>query len=197
MIIERLREELREVNEKILNSRSIKSPTMEVLRGFIANQLYIVPHDLKALSTFMVKAGDLLEYEFVKNLIEGDYNAYRALLKLADELKVSFNYDALSPAAVAYTHFLSWLSLHGTMGDLAVAAAVNLPVWGENCGKLSAWARSVGVRNTDFMDFFSGPYTELEVMAERIAEKYLDWSKYRFISRAIQYYELMFWDSLA
>ncbi|MDM7274771.1 MAG: TenA family transcriptional regulator [Thermoprotei archaeon] len=197
MIIEKLREELRDVNEKILSSRSVTSPTMDVLRGFVANQLYIVPHDLKALSVFMVKARDSLEYEFVKMLIDGDYNAYKALLELAGELKVSFSYDALSPAAVAYTHFLSWLSLHGTMGDLAVAASVNLPVWGENCGKLSVWARSVGVRNTMFMDMFSGPYTELESMAEKIAERYSDWGRYRFIAKAIQYYELMFWEALA
>ncbi|MFN4046632.1 MAG: TenA family transcriptional regulator [Acidilobaceae archaeon] len=197
MIIGKLREELRDVNEKILRSRSVESPTMEVLRRFAANQLYIVPHDLKALSAFMVKAGDQLEYEFAKRLIDGDYNAYRALLKLADELKVSFSYGALSPAAVAYTHFLSWLSLHGTMGDLAVAASVNLPVWGENCRRLSQWARSVGVGNTEFMDMFAGPYEELESIAESIASKYLDWDKYRFVAKAIQYYELMFWDALA
>jgi len=50
------------------------------------------------------------------------------LLKLAEELRVEFRWRDVDSAAVAYTHFLSWLALHGTLGDLAVALVVNLPV---------------------------------------------------------------------
>jgi len=195
-VIGKLRGELEEVNRRILGAPSANNPNMDVLRRFVVNQLYIVPHDLKALSVFMVKASDELEYRFVKTLIDGDYEAYKALRELAGELGIEFSYESLNPAAVAYTHFLSWLSLHGSIGDLAVAAAVNLPVWGENCVKLAKWARSVGVRNVRFMEMFAGPYEELERVAEEIASRYLNWSRYRFVARAIQYYELLFWESI-
>ncbi|MEM2349187.1 MAG: hypothetical protein QXG64_05770 [Acidilobaceae archaeon] len=196
MIIKRLREEVSDINERILRAKSVTSPSMSVLRDFILNQLYIVPHDLKALSISMVKARDLLEYRFIKYLIDGDYNAYNALLKLAEELKVLFSYESLKPAAVSYTHFISWLSLHGNTGDLAIATAVNLPVWGANCLKLAKWAKENRVRNTEFMELFAGPYDEFESLAEEIASKYLDWDRYRFIAKTIQYYELMFWESI-
>ena len=75
--------------------------------------------------------------------------------------------------AIAYTHFISWLALNGTPGDLAVAAAVNLPVWGANCSKLAMYAESVGVKSTRFMEMFSGPYDELESLAEDIAHTVL------------------------
>jgi hypothetical protein len=48
---------------------------------------------------------------------------------LAEELNIEFSWDSLDPSAVAYTHFLSWLALNGTVGDIAVALIINLPVW--------------------------------------------------------------------
>ena len=156
-----------------------------------------MPHDLKALSVAMAKAREPDEYRFVKLLVDGDYAALDALWELAGELGVSFNWDAVDPAAVAYTHFLSWLAIHGTAGDLAVALTVNLPVWGRNCVALAEWARRNGVRNTKFMDLFAGPYDELEALAEPIAERYLDWGRYRFVARAIQHYELEFWRAVS
>jgi len=196
-IIKILREELEDVNRRILSSRSVTSPNLNVLRRFVLNQLYIVPHDLKSLSMFMVKAGDELEYRFVKMLVDGDYEAYRALVKLADELNVRFSYPELNPQAIAYTHFISWLALNGNLGDLAIAAAVNLPIWGSNCLKLAEYARNIGIRNTRFMEMFAGPYDELEALAETIALRYENMERYRFIAKTIQHYELLFWESIA
>ena len=87
--------------------------------------------------------------------------------------------------------------MHGTVGDLAVAMTVNLPVWGRNCAALAEWARRSGVKNTKFMEMFAGPYDELEALAEPIAKRYLDWSKCRFVARAIQRYELEFWRAVS
>ncbi|MEZ0290844.1 MAG: TenA family transcriptional regulator [Sulfolobales archaeon] len=196
MIIERLRVELKDLNEKILNAKSVTNPNTDVLRNFVINQLYIVPNDLSALSIAMSRARDSLERRFVKYLIDGDYNALESLYRLAEELKIEFSWDRVNPAAVAYTHFLSWLALNGSTGDLAVALIINLPVWGANCLRLAEWAKSAGVKNTQFLELFAGPYEELERLAEEIALRYLDWSRYRFIARAIQYYEYMFWDSI-
>ncbi|MEB2835901.1 MAG: hypothetical protein GSR80_001425 [Desulfurococcales archaeon] len=196
-VIGDLRRELEGLNREILEAPSVTRPSMEVLRAFVANQLYIVPHDLKALSHSMVKASDALERRFVKALIDGDYQALQALEELAAEVGVRFSYDRISPRAVAYTHFLQWLALHGTMGDLAVAMTVNLPVWGENCSRLGRWAARAGVRATRFFDLFKGPWDELEGTAEEIASRYLDMERYRFVARAIQFYEREFWLAIA
>ncbi|AKT35714.1 Putative transcription activator [Pyrobaculum sp. WP30] len=193
-VIETLRRELEPLNREIAEALR---PSREALLSFVANQLYIVPHDLKALSAAMAKAGERDEYRFVKTLIDGDFAALEALRELAEELGVEFRWESVDPAAVAYTHFLSWLAIHGTVGDLAVAMTVNLPVWGRNCAALAEWARRNGVKNTKFMEIFAGPYDELEALAEPIAERYLDWGRYRYVAKAIQRYELEFWRAVS
>lgn len=193
-VLEAIRRELEPINAEI---RAALRPSWEALRRFVANQLYIVPHDLKALSAAMPKAKEPDEYGFVKALVDGDYKALQLLRELAEEIGVSFSWEALDPSAVAYTHFLSWLALHGTMGDLAVAMTVNLPVWGGNCSALAKWAREQGVKKLGFLEMFAGPYDELEAAAEAIAQRYLDWGRYRFVARAIQRYELEFWRAVS
>ena len=193
-VLEAIRRELEPINAEI---RAALRPSWEALRRFVANQLYIVPHDLKALSAAMPKAKEPDEYGFVKALVDGDYKALQLLRELAEEIGVSFSWEALDPSAVAYTHFLSWLALHGTMGDLAVAMTVNLPVWGENCSELAKWAEEQGVKKLGFLEMFAGPYDELEAAAEAIAQRYLDWGRYRFVARAIQRYELEFWRAVS
>lgn len=193
-VIEAIRRELEPLNAEI---RAALRPSREALVKFVANQLYIVPHDLKALSAAMAKAREPDEYRFVKALVDGDYNALQLLWELAEEVGVSLSWDALDPSAVAYTHFLSWLAVNGTMGDLAVAITVNLPVWGENCLALARWAKEQGYKRLGFLEMFAGPYDQLEAAAEAIAQRYLDWGRYRFVAKAIQRYELEFWRSVS
>ncbi|MEM1583235.1 MAG: TenA family transcriptional regulator [Nitrososphaerota archaeon] len=195
-IIGRLREELRDLNQKIINHQSLQKPSRMVLNKFVENQLYIIPHDLKALSYTLSRSILPDEIEFFKMLVDGDYEALKALQNLADELRIRLDYGKLSIKAVSYTHFLSWLGLNGSAGDVAVALTVNLPVWGENVKKLGEHALSLGIKSTKIFTLFSGPFDLLEEKAEKIAERYLDWERYRFISKAIQQYELDFWDSL-
>ena len=195
-VIKKLREELRDLNTKILSTPSLERPSTEVLNRFVENQLYIIPHDLKALSHILSRTTQMDEVEFFKSLVDGDYEALKALHQLAEELNTKLDYAKLSVKAVSYTHFLSWLALNGSPGDAAVALVVNLPVWGENVKRLGENAASLNIRSRRLFELFSGPFETLEEKAEKIAERYLDWSRYRFIAKTIQQYELDFWDSL-
>ncbi|MGC9117879.1 MAG: TenA family transcriptional regulator [Thermoproteus sp.] len=196
-VIEELRRELAALNERIFEAPALRSPDTASVKRFVANQLYIVQSDLRALSAAMGRAGDGVELAFLKALVDGDYAALRALGEMARELGVAFSWDSLDPFAVAYTHFLSWLALNGTMGDLAVAMTVNLPVWGRACARLSAWLKSNGFKSTEFLDLFSRPYEDVEAVAERIAERHHDRQRYLFVARAIQTYECSFWFSIS
>mgnify|MGYP000579378604 FL=1 len=195
-VIKKLREELRDLNTKILSTPSLERPSTEVLNRFVENQLYIIPHDLKALSHILSRTTQMDEVEFFKSLVDGDYEALKALHQLAEELNIKLDYARLSVKAVSYTHFISWLALNGTPGDAAVAAAVNLPVWGENVKRLGEIAAILNIRSRRLFELFSGPFETLEEKAEKIAERYLDLSRYRFIAKTIQQYELEFWNSL-
>jgi len=64
----RLREELKDLNLKILSHPSLERPSWEVLNRFVVNQLYIIPHDLKALSHILSRTITMNEVEFFKAL---------------------------------------------------------------------------------------------------------------------------------
>ncbi|MEM2909649.1 MAG: TenA family transcriptional regulator [Nitrososphaerota archaeon] len=195
-IVKTLRKELRELNERILNHPAVLQPTEKVLRGFVENQLYIIPHDMRALSFILSRSREKDECSFFKILVDGDYEAFKALEELANELSIKFDYAKVSPRVVGYTHFLSWLALYGTPGDAAVAMVVNLPVWGENVKRLSAFAKSLGLKSIRLFELFAGPFDMLERSAEIIADRYKNLERYKFVARAIQQYELDFWDGL-
>ncbi|PUA31677.1 MAG: hypothetical protein B9J98_05665 [Candidatus Terraquivivens tikiterensis] len=73
---------------------------------------------------------------------------------------------------------------------------VNLPVWGENVKRLGNFAKSLNIKSVKLFELFSGPFEALEREAERIADRYRNLERYRFVARTIQQYELDFWDGL-
>ncbi len=202
-IIERLREEIKKQNEEILNHPFINdalkgSLPLEKIKLFVRNQLYIVFHDMKSLAHLISRSRTVDETEFFSILYSGDREAFNALLDLAEELGIqTVSFEELDPGAVVYTHYLSWLSLHASLGEAAIALIINLPVWGSNTKKLSVALREkYGISRTEFLDMFAGPYDELERKSYPVIERYYDLEKYRTVTKFIQYYEKMFWDRI-
>ena len=202
-IIEELRNEIRVQNEEILNHPFVEealkgSLPLDKIKMFVKNQLYIVFHDMKSLAHLISRSKAMDEVEFFSTLYLGDKEAFGALLELARELGVqTVSFEEVDPGAVAYTHYLSWLSLHATLGEAAIALVINLPVWGSNTKKLSiALREKYGISKTRFLDIFAGPYDDLEKKSYPLIERYYNLERYRSVVRFIQYYEKMFWDSL-
>ena len=203
-VLGELRRELEPLNREILEHPFLLKAErgelpLQAFKKFTANQLYIVFHDMKSLATLLSRSKDPGEAEFFKKLVDGDYTAYHLLQAMARELGVTAEdeYQLYDPRATAYTHYLSWLALHATPGEAAVAMTVNLPVWGSNTGRLAkALREKYGVKETGFLDFFATPAKELEEAAAPIIEKYLDMNRYRRVARTIQVYEKMFWDAI-
>ena len=202
-VLEELRGELEPLNRSVLGHRLLVEAEegrlpLDRVRFFVANQLYIVPHDLRSLSVLLARSRLPDEEAFFKRLVDGDHAALAALRRLAAELGVDPGESySVSPEAVAYTHYLAWLALYATPGEAAVAMTVNLPVWGAAVARLGRALRErYGVRETGFFDLFAGDYRPLEEAAYPIIERYLDWPAYRRAARLIQAYERMFWDAV-
>ncbi len=206
-IVRILRDKLKEENEYIINHPVIKKAIKgelpkDSIKKFVVNQLYIVPHDLRSLAKLLSRAKYDDEVEFFRVCIEGDYTAHKELIKLASELNIDPNntdelLKYLSPKAVAYTHYLAWLANYASLGEAAIALVINLPVWGNNVGRLGeALREKYGIKEVGFFKIFSQPYDELERLAYPIIERYEDLRRYELIVRLIQSYERMFWDSL-
>jgi thiaminase len=205
-LIRIIRDELKSVNQLILNHKFIvdaengKLP-LDAFKTFVFQEYYIVYHDARSLALMASRARYYDELEFFLELSKGDNEA----LKLLEKMGRSLGLDTLSlrnikviPDAVVYTHYLSWLALYGNPGMQAIALIINLPVWGNNCKKLSeALKNRYGINETEFLDLFAQPYDELEIKGIRIIERYMDdIESLKNVSKAIQRYELMFWDAI-
>lgn len=201
-----VRRSLAPLNQKILDHPFIAdaesgSLPLGKVHSFVKNQYYIVGRDIKSLAAMLSRASGEEELLF-EQLLKGDVEAFRLLLKMAEALGLKEaelkGYDPI-PAAASYTHYLAALALYGTAGEQAIALVVNLPVWGSNCSRLAKALRGrYGIKDVGFLEFFSAPAEWLEEEAVRVMEPYIA-SRRASMERAaklIQAYELMFWDSV-
>ncbi|MEM3832640.1 MAG: TenA family transcriptional regulator [Thermoprotei archaeon] len=205
-LIQIIRDELKSVNQLILNHKFIIDAEngelpLAAFKTFVSQEYYIVYHDARSLALMASGARYYDEFEFFLELSKSDGDA----LKLLEKMGKSLGLDVLSlknvkviPEAVAYTHYLAWLALYGNPGMQAIALIINLPVWGSNCKKLSnALKNKYGINETGFLDLFAQPYGESETKGAKIIERYLDdVEDLKNVSRIIQKYELMFWDAI-
>lgn len=190
-MLSQIRQELSEINSKILNHKFIKLAeegkiSVEKIQLLYEQQWYIVNSDVKSLAIMLSRAREQDEIDFFVLALEGDYAGLKALRKV-----VKGNYPPL-PFAVAYTHYLSWLANYASIGEQVLALVVNLPVWIENCRKLAKAFK--GKIDVEFFELFANAKVD-EELAERIISRY-DSKRYLEIARLIQSYELAFWDSL-
>lgn len=155
-LLEGIRKALEPLNETILNHPMIKDAEegrlpINTIRAFAMNQWYIVNHDLRSLAIALSRTRNITELEFMKMLLDGDYNALHELMKLMRELNIEVR-DPLMlevvPEAVQYTHYLAWLANYATVQEFALAIIVNMPVWGgQNVTRLGNALRSkYGIR---------------------------------------------------
>jgi hypothetical protein len=196
-VIDDLRDYVSDLTAQVESALFNAKLDVETLRRFTLNELYIAPYDYRALSLFVPKASADDEVDFVSGLLEGGPRWTRNLRHLAEELKVTYRPELVSPEAVGYTHFLTWLGINGNLGDLAVFVGVNFRSFCVNTSRLANLAEDLGVRSASFLRC-KGVNDERERLIDAIAERYAnDLSMYRHVARQAQYYELAFWRHVA
>ncbi|TRM87003.1 TenA family transcriptional regulator [Sulfolobus sp. E3] len=199
-----IRKELENLNLQILNNPILKlveerKLKRDVINYFVINQWYIVNHDLRSLALGLSKSRSIDELSIFKELIDGDYHALGELMKLMKELNIDIK-DPLtyniSPKAVNYTHYLSWLANYAEPKEFLFATVVNLPVWGTVVTRFGeGLRRNYGINELGFFDTFKGSYDELENKVISLLEV-KDMNRLKTIAYMIQYYEKEFWESL-
>ncbi len=206
-MLEDIRKALEPLNEAILNHPIIRDAeyghlSINTIKAFITNQWYIVNHDLRSLAITLSRARNVTELEFMKMLLDGDYNALHELMKLMNELGIETK-DPLMlkiiPEAVQYTHYLAWLANYADIKEFALAIIVNMPVWGQNVVRLgNALRNRYSIREVGFFEAFKGPFTELENKALEVIEGIGEQSiiRARNMAYIIQNYEGAFWDAI-
>lgn len=204
--IQGLREELRELNRRVeehpfLTKAEKGILPKEKLKLFVENQYYVVYHDLRSLALMVSRASNPDEAEYFSKLQQGGLMAFQQLVKLGDELEVSFKGLSglrILPAAVSSTHYLAWLGLYAGAAEQVTALTVNLPVWGRACGRLaSGMVKNYNIKFTG-LDAFTHPPAWVEEEGVRIIGRYLPDAeeRARLAARMIESYELSFWDAV-
>lgn len=179
----------------------------ERLRGFAREQHAVISSDKRSFSALAARfpappAGDLF-----LALAQGEAEALRRLGALAEAVGLpgeELRAGGRLHRAQAYPNHLARLALGGSRADAALAMLVNLDAWGANCGRLAdALRRSPGLdeRALGFFRFFAEPPPALADQLLAVVEEGLaagdSPEAARAAARALQAYELMFWDSLA
>lgn len=189
-MLEEIRNEIKDTNEKILNHEFIslseegKIP-IEKIELLYSQQWYIVNHDVRSISIMFSRAINQDELDFFMQAMEGDYEGLKILREVANK-----NVEPI-PYAVAYTHYLAWLANYANPGEQVLALVVNLPIWSKNCKKLSEVFKER--IDTRFLELFAESKVD-ETSAEKIISRYK--GRYLEIAKTIQAYELSFWNSL-
>lgn len=202
-----VRRSLNDLESSILNHAILRDAeggrlTMDHIKRFAINQWYIVNHDLRSLALMLSRSRDLEELEYFKEAVDVDYKALKALASLLEELGIRATNPAemsVLPAAVAYTHYISWLAHYSSIGVIAFAFAVNFPVWGQASTRFGdSIGRIYGVKSLGFFQVFRPPYEQFIERSLSIASKYYPEEKLAMITAArnIQAYEKMFWDGI-
>lgn len=202
-----VRESLRSIENEIVNHPFVRDSIegrlgVDAIKRFAVNQWYIVNHDLRSLAIMLSRASDMDELLYFRDAIDVDYKALQGLADLLKELGVELRRPSemdVSPYAVAYTHYISWLASYASIGVIAFAFAVNFPAWGEASTKLGdALKNRYGYRSLGFFQVFRPPYEPFIERSLAIAPKYYprDREAMRQAAIKIQRYEKMFWDSI-
>ncbi|AAK42268.1 TenA family transcriptional regulator [Saccharolobus solfataricus] len=200
-VLEQIRKELEGLNDQIINHPLLKEKELkkEVVHSFVINQWYIVNHDLRSLAIGLSRSTNLEELDIFKILVDGDYHALKEIVKLMNELGIEVKDPLLynvSPPAVSYTHYLSWLASYAKPSEFLFAGIVNLPVWASVVTRFGDMIKEkFNIRETGFFEAFRGSYKELEDRIVRLVEN-SQVERLRGIAYTIQYYEKSFWDSV-
>lgn len=179
----------------------------EQLRLFVGEQYHIIGSDLRSVAHLLARFGDGPARDFFLATLQGEAQAFRALLRLADALGVGepelASYEPMA-GAHAYTAYMAWLALYGSEAEVAAAFLVNFPAWGANCGRLSrAFQARYGLPReaVAFLDLFATPSPEFEEAARGVIAvglaRGIEPHRMKRAARLLQAYEQLFWDTLA
>jgi len=140
--------------------------------------------------------------------LNAELTALENLMVFAEALDINrINLESYEPLSgcQAYTNYLTKLAAYGSDAEILAALLIDLPVWGNNCGKISyIMQENYGFtrKSCKFLDNFAIPLPEdfisksKELIMSSINDSPLNEKKIRIATRMIIDYELTFWDTI-
>ena len=173
---------------------------------FAGQQRHIIESDLRSVGLIVARAGSQETRDFFLGMLQGERAALEALGAFGRAVGLPDDRARAAeplPGAFAYSAYVAWLALYGSMAEFAGAFLVNLEAWGANCGRMSRALRDLyGLTGADvaFFDLFALTPPGFEERGIAVVEEGLaqgvDPGRIHRAARMLQGYELLYWDTI-
>lgn len=173
---------------------------------FAGQQRHIIESDLRSVGLIVARAGSQETRDFFLGMLQGERAALEALGAFGRAVGLPDDRARAAeplPGAFAYSAYVAWLALYGSMAEFAGAFLVNLEAWGANCGRMSRALRDLyGLTGADvaFFDLFALTPPGFEERGITVVEEGLaqgvDPGRIHRAARMLQGYELLYWDTM-
>ena len=186
-----------------LEARGVEKGKLALFAG---QQCHIIESDLRSVALIVSRAESQDARDFLTGMLQGERAALTALMSFGKALGLSpekLHATEPLPGAFAYTAYVNWLATYGTAAEFVGAFLVNLPAWGENCGRISrALQAGYGLSGQDvaFFDLFASAPPGFEEQGLAVVEEGLEQGAdpvhIQRAARMLQGFELLYWDTM-
>lgn len=213
-LMDQISSDLADVGKQIESHRFISmldgsELPLPAMQSFIAHQYHLLMNIIRADANMIHRFGATPFREHFFEVLQEEMQAYVKLMRFAAKIgmdEAALEHFEVDADAFAYACFVAWLAENGTPGEIICALTVNFPVWGANCGRMSAALREhhgFTAEDTAFLDIFAETAGQDQAQAMALAAIDFDLSQQRpperiqRSARLMQAYELKFWDVMA
>lgn len=191
-----------------INALEKKQISKDKLEIFVCEQFQIILNDKRNFAFMISKTSNDTTTKIFIDCLNAELTALENLMVFAEALDINrINLESYEPLSgcQAYTNYLTKLAAYGSDAEILAALLIDLPVWGNNCGKISyIMQENYGFtrKSCKFLDNFAIPLPEdfisksKELIMSSINDSPLNVKKIRIATRMIIDYELTFWDTI-
>lgn len=177
------------------------------LAWLAGEQHWILQSDQRSFAILASRFTEPPAGELFLSLSGGEIEARRLLTAYGDAVGADEAYLRRyepRPMAQTYPAFVAWSALNGTLSGITLAMLANLDIWGAYCARAADALVSrydIAEEAVAFFRFFSAPPPGFKDQATAVIQAGLDAGEDPAtalrMARAMQEYEMAFWNSLA
>ncbi|MER5174302.1 MAG: hypothetical protein ABJB76_11195 [Candidatus Nitrosocosmicus sp.] len=120
-----------------LEKKQISKDKLEI---FVCEQFHIIANDKRNFAFMISKTSNNTASKLFIDCLNAELNALENLMVFAEALDINKikmeSYEPLS-GCQAYTNYLTKLAVYGSDVEILASLLIDLPIWGNNCGKMS------------------------------------------------------------
>src|SRR6476469_10398693 len=190
------------INHPYIHALEKKQIRKDKLEIFVCEQFHIIANDKRNFAFMISKTSNDAASKLFIDCLNAELKALENLMVFAEAMDINEimmeSYEPLS-GCQSYTNYLTKLAVYGSDAEILAALLVDLPVWGNNCGKMSyIMQENYGFtrKSCKFLDNFAIPLAEdvisksKELIMSSINDSPLNVKKIRIATRMIIDYEL-------